>query len=125
MNNGLMRQEGLHDRQDGGCQLLTSAREADIVGHQSDVSPPTFSVQFFRRLDQCGPPTSVQLADIQASVGRRQCGPAGPTSEAGRRPAVSAKLDRQCWRPTLADTQADTQSVTLVMRSTLSWESIG
>ena len=121
---------------------------------------PTFFGPVFRCLDQLRPPTSVQLADIQASVGcqhcrssfltlrptldadvglsvgqcrpptlsvqffdtqadvgcrrRRECRPTGPTSAADVGLSVR-KLDRQCQRPTLVDTQ----SVTLVIVLTL------
>ena len=40
---------------------------------------PTFFGRVFRRLHQCRPPTSVQLADIQASVVRQHCRSSFPT----------------------------------------------
>ena len=88
--------------------------------------PPTFFGLVFQRLDQRRPPTSVQLADIQASVGHRHCWSNFLTI----RPTLAAdidvsvrqtltdvslsvgKLDPQCRRPTLADTP----SVTLVIQ---------
>ena len=78
----------------------------------SDVGPAG------RHSGECRPPTlSVQFSDTQADVGhrrRRECRLAGPTSAADVGLSVG-KLDRQCRRPTLVDTQADTQSVTLVV----------
>ena len=65
--------------------MPTSA--VDIVGHQADVGRR----HFFSSSPTLTPTSS---ADVGVSVG---------------------KLDRQCRRPTLADTQADTQSVTLVI----------
>ena len=80
---------------------MSSSDVGPAGGHSSECRPPTLSVQFF---------------DTQADVGRRhqrECRPAGPMSAANVGLSVG-KLDRQCLRTTLADTQADTQSVTLV-----------
>ena len=115
---------GLHDRQDGGCRRPTSAREANVGRRYFWWSFPTFTPTSSsdvgpasRHSGECRPPTlSVQFSDTQADVGhrrRRECRPAGPTSAADVALSVG-KLDRQCQRPTFADTQADTQSVTLV-----------
>ena len=80
-----------------------------------------------RHSHQRRPPTECRR--VSASVVRRHCRSSFPTltptsAADGRvstlRPTSAAdvgvsvgKLDRQCRRPTLADTQADTQSVTL------------
>ena len=70
----------------GRRRPVTPTSAADIVGHQADVGHR----HFFSSSPTLTPTSS---ADVGVSVG---------------------KLDRQCRRPTLADTQADTQSVTLV-----------
>ena len=70
----------------GRRRPATPTSAADIVGHQADVGRR----HFFSSSPTLTPTSS---ADVGVSVG---------------------KLDRQCRRPTLADTQADTQSVTLV-----------
>ena len=70
----------------------------------------------FRQLGRHWPPTSDQLPDTHAAVGprrRRECRPADLTLAADVGLTIG-KLDRQCRWPTLADTQADTQSVALV-----------
>ena len=89
----------------GRRRPATPTSAADIVGHQADVgrrhffssSPtltPTSSADVGLSVGECRPPTlSVQFSDTHTDVGGRHS-------------------------PTLADTQADTQSITLVLAST-------
>ena len=79
--------------------------------------PPTFFFQFADTHTNVVRRRRPECRRVSASVSRRrrrECRPAWPTSAADVGVSVG-KLDRQCRRPTLADTQADTQSVTLVM----------
>ena len=80
----------------------TSSSDVGEAGrHSCQRQPPIFLVQFF---------------DTQANVGhqrRRERQPAGLTLATNIGLSVK-KLDQQCQRPTLANTQADNQSITLV-----------
>ena len=69
--------------------------EGDIVG------------PLFRRSSRCWALTSVQLADVQPNVGCRHCQFCFPKLRLTSATDVGlsvGKLNRQCWRPTLADT---------------------
>ena len=92
---------------------------ANIFWSSFPTFTPTSTSNVGLSVGECRPPTSVKLADTHADVShrRRTSRPTlMPMSVADVSVSVG-KLDRQCRRPTLADTQADTQSVTLVLMS--------
>ena len=120
MTNGV---GGLHDGQDGKCWRLTSAREPDVkVRHcwaPVQRRPPTLSVQFSNTQADVRRQHRPECRPMSANVSRRHCWSnfltLRPTSAcllAGWSVVglSGGKLDRQCRRPTLADTQ----SITLV-----------
>ena len=114
------------------------------TGHQADVGRRHFFFQFADTHTNVVRRRRPECRRVSASVVRRHCWSSFPTltlmsaddtRRHSQRPAnvsvsladvgVSVgKLDRQCRRPTLADTQADTQSVTLVKAFTHSLPTI-